>query len=95
MLESDCDFTAPNKSCINWLSACAGFCDESLEDVDELEEVESVDEVDDAEELALAFASGGGPPGGGAIESPTWLKACMTPCISVPSPEPDDSLPVC
>jgi hypothetical protein len=89
LLESDADCIAPNKSCINWPRACAGFCVESLADVEELEL------VDETEELEFPLASGGGPLGGEGIESPTWLNACMTPCINVPSPESEDPLSVC
>ena len=89
-LEPDSDFIVSNKSCISFPNACAGFCDEpvdELESVDVADEVESLDEADEAaevDEFELAL-----PSGGGGIERPIWLNACMTLCISAPFPESD------
>lgn len=96
--ESDWDFIASNRSCINLPRACAGFSVEDVDDVDDVEVVEDVndvDEVDEVDEVELTPASGGDPPGGGGIEIPIWFNACMTLCISPPSPESEDPLLDC
>jgi hypothetical protein len=79
-LESDSDFTAANKSCISFASACPASWVELVELVDEVE----------PSEVELPLPSGGGPLGGGGIESPIWLSAPMMLCISVSSPPDDD-----
>jgi hypothetical protein len=56
-----------------------------VELVELVDEVESVDEVE-LSEVELPLPSGGGPFGGGGIESPIWLSAPMTLCINVSSP---------
>ncbi len=78
---SDSDFMASNKSCISLPSACAGFCEELVEEVETGEEEEL-----EPSELELLFPDGGGP-GGGDIEIPIWPSDSMTLCISVLSPE--------
>ncbi len=95
--ESDWDFIASNRSCINLPKACAGFSvdDVDVEDVDDVEDVNDVDEVDDVDDVELTPASGGGPPGCWGIEIPIWFNACMTLCISAPSPESEDPLLDC
>ena len=75
-LESDCDFTAANRSCISFASACPGSWVESVELVDEVE----------LSEVELLLPSGGGPLGGEGIEIPIWLSAPMMLCINVSSP---------
>jgi hypothetical protein len=81
-LESDPDFTAWNRSCINLPSACPGFSVELVELVDEVEEVEELE----LSEVELPHPSGGGPLGGGGIEIPIWLSDDMMLCINVSSP---------
>ncbi|MDR3557825.1 MAG: hypothetical protein P4L55_23960 [Syntrophobacteraceae bacterium] len=99
-LESDSDFMVANKSCISLPSACAGFWEEpvdelesaeSVESVDEVESVDDVEPVDEAAEVELEFepASGGGPLGGGGMDNPIWFSVCITPCISESFPELD------
>jgi hypothetical protein len=81
-LESDCDFTASNRSCINLPSACPGSWVELVELIDEVEEAEELG----LPEVELPLPSGGGPLGGGGIEIPIWLSAPMMLCINVLSP---------
>jgi hypothetical protein len=93
-LESDSDFIVANKSCMSLPSACAGFCEELVDELESAESVESVDDVesvDEAAEVELAFelASGGGPSGGAGMDNPIWFSVCITPCISESFPEPD------
>jgi hypothetical protein len=83
LLESDSGFMAANRSCINFPSACRGSSVELVELVDEVE----LSEV----EFPLEF--GGGPLGGGGIESPIWLNACMMLCINVSFAPEFDRLP--
>jgi hypothetical protein len=58
--------------------------------VELVELVELVDEVELVEvelsEVELPLPSGDWPLGGGGIESPIWLNAAITLCISVSSP---------
>jgi hypothetical protein len=81
-LESDSDFTASNRSCINLPSACPGFSVELVELVDEVAEAEELE----LSEVELPLPSGGGPLGGGGIEIPIWLSDDMMLCINVSSP---------
>ena len=95
LLESDSDFIAENRSCMNFPSACWGSSVESVELVDEVElvaEVELVEEVE-APEAELALELGGGPFGGGGIEIPIWLNASMMLCIKLSFPPCDDPEP--
>ncbi|MGC8491568.1 MAG: hypothetical protein ACP5SH_07505 [Syntrophobacteraceae bacterium] len=74
---------ASNKSCISLPSACAGFWEELVEEVEAEEEVE---EELEPSKLELLLPDGGGP-GGGDIEIPIWPSDSMTLCMSELSPE--------
>jgi hypothetical protein len=90
LLESDSDSNAEKRSCMNCPIACRGSWVEVVESVDEAELVEEVE----PSEVEFALEFGGGPFGGGGIEIPIWLNACMMLCINVsfppcPDPEPE------
>jgi hypothetical protein len=86
-LESDSEFSAENRSCINFATACWGSWVELVESVDEVVPVEEV-ELSEVE-FALEFGGGEG------IEIPIWLNASMMLCINVsfPPESESDSLP--
>ena len=77
-LESDSDFTAANRSCISFASACPTSWVELVELVELVEEVE-------LSEVELPLPSGGEPLGGVGIESPIWPSAFMMLCINASS----------
>jgi hypothetical protein len=72
-LETDCEFIAENRSCINFPNACRTFRMESVDEV----------ELSDAE-FALQF--GTWPFGGEGIGIPIWLNVSMMLCINVSFP---------
>jgi hypothetical protein len=96
--EEDWDFRAENRSCISLPKAWAGFCVESVEElesvpeVDEEEVLDAAEPLDEVDEDELELKSGGGPPGGGDMERPIWPSVCITLCMNPLCSDPDPSL---